>query len=228
MNKPMILIWFVITAILLNGPAWGESNSPGIPWGDLSSAEQRVLAPLQKSWDQLPAERQHRMQKGANRWTGMTTQQRQQAQQRLQQWNRLDSQQKDRIRGRFNQFNRLSKEKRQALRQKRQWFKNLPSAQRQVLRKQWERLSPEKLGEVRRGLGLAGNPHLPGATPRPRQSLGKGVQNPTTNVPHRQGLDIKAPRSRLQAKPRSDIGPGPKRPTPHVRPHRPAPIRRDR
>jgi len=66
MNKSLIQVWIFILATLVTGHAWGQSGSGTIPWDQLSPTEQKVLAPLKKTWDQLPAARQHRMQKGAD------------------------------------------------------------------------------------------------------------------------------------------------------------------
>ena len=150
MNRSLPFILFLLTGALTTGQALGQTNSPGVPWGQLSPSEQRVLKPLKETWNQLPAERQQRMLKGAKRWSGMSLEQRQQAKQRLKQWKQLDSQRKERIRKRFNKFREMPREKRQALRQKRRWFKSLPNTERQKLRQEFLRqgkrpIQPDKI-----------------------------------------------------------------------------------
>ncbi|MDH4104878.1 MAG: DUF3106 domain-containing protein, partial [Gammaproteobacteria bacterium] len=44
----------------------------GVPWEQLTPAQQQVLEPYRGRWNQLPPERQQMMLRGAERWQQMT------------------------------------------------------------------------------------------------------------------------------------------------------------
>ncbi len=67
MNKQLNQAWIFVLATLVADHAWAQSGSATIPWSQLSPSEQKVLAPLIESWNQLPAGQQHRMQRGDDR-----------------------------------------------------------------------------------------------------------------------------------------------------------------
>lgn len=156
MNKLLIQTMVFVIAMLVASHAWAQSDSSPIPWGNLSPNEKKVLAPLKKSWNNLPAARQQRMKKSADRLAGMSAQDRLKAQTRLKQWKKLGPQKKKRILKSMEKFENLPPSKRQALRRQRDQFKDLPKRQRQIIRRKWEALPriPSGKGPDRRPVPL--------------------------------------------------------------------------
>lgn len=166
MAKRLIQAGIFVLAILAASHAWAQSSSSTVPWGQLSPNEKKVLAPLKKSWNQLPAARQQRMKNGANRLAGMSAQDRLKAQTRLKQWKKMGPKRKERILKSLEKFEKLTPSKRQALRQQREQFKDLPPKRREFLQKKWER---------RQGIP-------PGKPSDQRPVLPLGPQNQTPNT----------------------------------------------
>ncbi len=156
-------------AAVQNAPAPAPAGP--LAWSSLSSAQQEVLAPLKKNWEQLPPDAQQRMQRGASRWTQMTPEQRGNTQQRFQKWNALTPEQRGQIRERYQRFGTLPPQQQRRLRQTYQRFSALPPEQRQKLRARWNGMSPQErqaaLAEARTHGSPQATPHAaPQAAPQ--------------------------------------------------------------
>ena len=61
-----IVAWFAITSVIFSsGSAQAETKgskaSPPVPWSKIAESERKVLSPLEKDWNQLPAVQQRRL-----------------------------------------------------------------------------------------------------------------------------------------------------------------------
>lgn len=103
--------------------AAGTGTTPRKParpaWGELTPAQQAVLAPIEKEWEQLDTTRRKKWVAIADRHPKMKPQEQQRLQQRMTDWARLTPEER-----------RLARERYQTLRK-------LPPEQRQQIRDQW-------------------------------------------------------------------------------------------
>ena len=80
------LLFAALLLLLLAGNAGAQETTPApvsTPWSALTPDEQKVLAPLHDTWDQLPALKQQRLRRGAQRWDTLTPEQRAKVEERL-------------------------------------------------------------------------------------------------------------------------------------------------
>ena len=62
----------LVCSLFMNGWVLNAWAADPIAWSDLGSNEQKVLAPFKDKWEGFSAERQQRLQQGAQRWQTMT------------------------------------------------------------------------------------------------------------------------------------------------------------
>jgi hypothetical protein len=121
-------------------PIYGQERQTEekIPWQSLSPPVQELLQDAETRWDELPAERQQSLLRGAERWQSMQTEERENARQQQQRFQNLPPQQREQIVRRFQRFNQLSRDQQLRLRSIQQRFRNLPPARRRALRRRFE------------------------------------------------------------------------------------------
>jgi hypothetical protein len=124
----------VALALILGGSqaAWGQSLiGPGkVEWSKLAPAQRAALAPLERDWANISAERQQKWLDVANRFGSMPPDERARSQQRMAEWASLPPQERARARLNFQEARQLSSEERQ-----RQWeaYRSLTPDQRRAL-----------------------------------------------------------------------------------------------
>jgi Protein of unknown function (DUF3106) len=104
-------------------------------WSELKPDEQRNLAPFQKEWDNMPAERKKKWRAVAEKQQTMPPEQRDRVQQRMQNWSQLSPDERKKARAGFEEIKQLPPEKRAAVPQKWDEYRSLPPEKQEELRK---------------------------------------------------------------------------------------------
>ncbi|MSR11606.1 MAG: DUF3106 domain-containing protein [Gammaproteobacteria bacterium] len=126
MLKRLLTVPFLCSLLICGSALYAQEK---VDSADLSYEERQVLQQLESQWDDLTAERQLRLRRGANRWQQMQPQERSQAQEQQQQL----------INQRFQRFNGLNRDDQIQLRNIQRRYQTLPAEQRQILREQFEK-----------------------------------------------------------------------------------------
>jgi Protein of unknown function (DUF3106) len=114
----------------------GASTTPptakpqGPAWSALAPAHKEVLAPLQRDWASIDADRKAKWIEVASRFPAMSPLDRQRVQERMAEWSRMTPSERGQARLQFQEAKQLSPEDRQA-----RWdaYSSLPEAQRREL-----------------------------------------------------------------------------------------------
>ena len=123
-----------------NGFAQGQQrheHTAAVPWSQLSTDQQSVLAPLQSQWMQLAPRRQQRLAERSQAWAQLPPERRQMIGERLQRWAQMSPQQRQAAARGAHAFRNLPDADRQRLRETYQRFQTLPPEQRRALQQQW-------------------------------------------------------------------------------------------
>ncbi|MCB1672335.1 MAG: DUF3106 domain-containing protein [Gammaproteobacteria bacterium] len=180
-----------------------------LAWTDLSEPEQQVLQQLEEQWDELSAERQQRLRRGALRWLQMRPEERESAQAIQRRFQNLSPQQQQQINQRFQRFNQLERERQQQLRNIQRRFRNLPEEERERLRERFEAQAEQRqeLREERAERRREIRDRNLGATPRRPETRPDGGAGVDTDPRPGPGFDPQRPvRTRPPGPP-----PGPRR-----------------
>jgi hypothetical protein len=102
----------------------------GPAWASLNAAQQQALAPLQRDWAGLDANRKQKWLVVATRFPSLPPAERVRVQQRMTEWTRLSQPERDKARLGFTETRKVTPEERQA---KWQAYQALPEAERQSL-----------------------------------------------------------------------------------------------
>ena len=105
---------------------------------------QRTGISFSGKWNQLPPQKQIKLQKGAKRLAAMPPEKRKAAFKRFKRWQSLPDAKKRKLRKRYQRFKKLSPQQQRRLRQARNRFRKLNQADRQRLRKTWRRMTPQQ------------------------------------------------------------------------------------
>lgn len=99
-------------------------------WASLTTAQQQALAPLQREWPSIDADRKAKWLQVANRFPSMPADERARVQQRMAEWSRLSPAQRGEARLQFQQSRQIAPTERQA-----KWdaYQALPEEQRRQL-----------------------------------------------------------------------------------------------
>lgn len=105
----------------------------GPSWAGLSPAQQQILAPLSKDWQQLDLERKKKWLEIAARYPAMPAEQQARMRERMSEWARMTPQQRGQARANFQQAQQVPAQDRQA-----QWetYKALPKERKDALARQ--------------------------------------------------------------------------------------------
>ncbi|HJR10364.1 MAG TPA: DUF3106 domain-containing protein [Rhodanobacteraceae bacterium] len=133
------------TATPMQGTSAG-SDTPGQPiaWSSLSSAQQRMLAPLQGQWDQMKPGRQHHLAQNAERWATLPPEHQQQIRERLTRWAAMTPEERRQLRENARAFHDLTPEERAKVSAAFRRFQSLPPAERRALRERWRAMPPQQ------------------------------------------------------------------------------------
>lgn len=129
------------TALLAAGALWaalaaGSATAAGAAdqapptWASLSKSQQTALAPLQRDWASIDAQRKQKWIEVAGRFPTMPAAERLRVQERMAEWARMTPQERTRARLQFQETRQFSPEDRQA-----RWeaYKALPDDERKAL-----------------------------------------------------------------------------------------------
>jgi hypothetical protein len=113
---------------LLCGAALAAAGGP--TWASLTPAQQQALAPLQKDWPQIEANRKQKWLEMSARFPGMPADERQRVQARMAEWARLTPTERANARLHFQEARQVPAEERQA-----RWeaYQALPEEERRKL-----------------------------------------------------------------------------------------------
>jgi Protein of unknown function (DUF3106) len=99
--------------------ALAQSSSQASPsWRQLSSENQRILAPLEGEWEKFDALRKRKWMGIAQRYQKMTVEEQERLQRRMKEWASLTPEQRRAAREKYKEFEQLPVEDRQAIRQR--------------------------------------------------------------------------------------------------------------
>jgi len=115
---------------LLTGALAAEPAQVGPTWSALTPAQQHVLAPLAKDWQQLTLDGKQKWMEIATRFPSMPADQQVRMQDRMHEWSRMTPQQRGQARANFQQAQQVPSQDRQA-----QWeaYKALPKERKDAL-----------------------------------------------------------------------------------------------
>jgi hypothetical protein len=94
-------------------------------WGQLTPAQQQILAPIQGEWDKLDAIRKQK-------WIGIT-----------QRYPKMTPEEQTRLQKRMQEWATLTPDQRRAAREKYREFEQLPTQERQAIREKWDQYKQE-------------------------------------------------------------------------------------
>ena len=102
----------------------------GVPWSSLTPTQRQALAPLERDWSNIDAERRTKWLEIASRLPSMPADERQRIQARMTEWARLTPDERGRARLSFQEAKQLSPQERQA-----RWeaYQALPEEDRKAL-----------------------------------------------------------------------------------------------
>jgi len=98
-------------------------------WGQLTSEQRQILAPIQGEWDKLDAPRKRK-------WLGLA-----------QRYPKMQPEAQARLQQRMSEWASLTPAQRQAAREKYREFEQLPPDERQVMRKKWDEYKQARAAE---------------------------------------------------------------------------------
>lgn len=93
------------------------------PWARLTPQERTALAPLEKSWDNMPAPQQEKLIAVAHGYPDLAPQQQRMLHARLRSWSRLSTEERQIARENYKKINALPKADQSSIRQ--QWLDSL-------------------------------------------------------------------------------------------------------
>ena len=114
----------------LAGLAWAAGPAPSAGWAALTPAQRQALAPLERDWGSIDAQRRAKWLDVANRFPTMPAEDRERLHARMAEWARLTPAERSTARLQFQEARGVSASERQA-----QWqaYQALPEADRQAL-----------------------------------------------------------------------------------------------
>jgi len=123
---------YVAAFVLACSPALADTEK-GAPWARLTVAQQQALAPLQRDWALIDAQRKQKWLELAERMPKLPADERQLIQARMAEWARMTPAQRAGARAQFQETRQLTVDERQARWQE---YQALPDDQRRQLARQ--------------------------------------------------------------------------------------------
>lgn len=146
---------------------------PQPSWKELSSEQQRILAPLSGEWDKMEGFRRKKWLGIAQRYQTLSPDEQARMQRRMIAWSKLTPDERKRARDQYLSMQKAPPEKKEAVKQKWEAYKDLPEAEKarlkaEATRKPTPRPAPSKPS------ASAPAPVKPATPPVPAQSLTPG------------------------------------------------------
>ena len=133
----------LILLLALASPAGAvvpELRSP--KWSELSAEQQRILAPLQASWEEMDFARKKKWLGIAARYPSMKPEEQARMQQRMRDWAALTPKQRSQARKQYKNLKAAPPEKKQAIREKWEQYEELPEEEKARLSKKAAKPKP--------------------------------------------------------------------------------------
>jgi len=129
----------LMQGIALAAPAQPQAPVPAQEprqpnWGELSSEQKRILAPVFGEWDKMPSHQRKKLLGVAKGYPKKNPDEQQRIQKQLKDWSRLTTPEREQARKKYEQLKQLPPEKRQEVKQKWQKYQQLPEEKKEVLR----------------------------------------------------------------------------------------------
>jgi hypothetical protein len=131
LRRALRLGMFMATLGVASASAAPPIKAPA--WGQISPEQQQILAPLQKDWDSLSAERRRKWIGIAQRYPKMKPAEQERVQRRMNDWANLSPQQRRQARENYRTIGKLAADKRADLAQRWAEYQALPEDERQSL-----------------------------------------------------------------------------------------------
>lgn len=132
----VILCLVLIAAPALAAPpqAVAIGTLPQPAWGNLSTQQKSILAPLAKDWETMENVRRKKWLGIADHYPTMEPDEQLRTQNRMREWARLTPEQRAKIRDRYKDFNQLPAEQKIVVKKKWEAYSNLPKDEKQRVR----------------------------------------------------------------------------------------------
>lgn len=133
-RRPALVLLGVVTLAVATGGLARAADAPPVDraptWRSLTPQQQQVLAPLQRDWSTIDADRKQKWIEVARRFPALPSAEQQRIQDRMAEWARMTPTERGRARLQFQQTRQIPAEDRQA-----RWeaYKALPDEERQEL-----------------------------------------------------------------------------------------------
>ena len=124
------LMLTLVACLATAGWAGAAGQNGSAAWSKLTPAQKQVLAPLERDWGEIDAQRQSKWLEVASRFPSLPVEERARLQQRMAEWARMTPLERSRARLQFQEAKQVSPTEREA---KWQAYQALPEAERQAL-----------------------------------------------------------------------------------------------
>ncbi|MCG6876902.1 MAG: DUF3106 domain-containing protein [Betaproteobacteria bacterium] len=109
-----LAVWLLVAV-----PAFSAGPAKKNPtWEQLTPQQQKILAPIQREWNQFDAKRKQKWLRMAKRYPKMSSSEQERLQQRMKEWVSLTPEERSAARSRFREFEQLSPERKASVRRK--------------------------------------------------------------------------------------------------------------
>ncbi len=107
------------SAVAQTPPSTSKSSPlPKVKWSKVPGPEQKILAPLQKDWDQLGPRQQRKLIGAAKAYPKLAPIQQERFQERLKEWTSLTLEQRNAARSKYQDLSKLPPEKQYEIRER--------------------------------------------------------------------------------------------------------------
>lgn len=137
MARALLAVVAIVFGLLLADAGQAAVPSLAQPkWIELSTEQQRVLAPLSGEWDKLEPWRRKKWVDIAKRYPSMKPEEQQRVQRRMRDWATLTPQQRKAVREQYKDMKKAPPEQKAVIKQKWQEYKDLPEDEKKRLKAQ--------------------------------------------------------------------------------------------
>jgi hypothetical protein len=160
MNLRTFLLWAsLLFGLLASGPGLAAA-SEGAAWSVLTASQKQVLAPLQKDWPSLDAQRRQKWLEVASRFGSLPAEEQERVKERMVEWARMTPGQRARARLVFQEARQLPADERQA-----RWeaYRSLSPEARQAL--------AQRAAPAARPASAVARAETSNATPGPKRNV---------------------------------------------------------
>lgn len=149
---------------------------PQPSWKQLSTEQQRILAPLSGEWDKMEGFRRKKWLGIAQRYQSLSPDEQTRMQRRMTAWAKLTPEERKHARDQYLSLQKASPEKKESVKQKWEQYKELPEAEKARLKAEAARKSARRPAPSKTALPAApqGKPTAPPAIREPQAAPAPG------------------------------------------------------